>query len=112
MPTAKPPAAGGAAKDARPEINPLVYGDLVAKELLRAREFGKVWGELVTQSPCPRTLEEAIETKRAEMAALKAGPHAPAGNQMLVSTTSASYAPRADLEAGLGKAYKVLRAGI
>ena len=64
------PAAGGAAagapKDARPALNPLVYEDLCAKELLRARQFGATWGALgdvaVQGNLDPVTLLGAPET--------------------------------------------------
>ena len=106
---------GAEKKAARPEINPLVYGDLVAKELLRQRQFGMVWGDLA-KGECPKTLDEALASKTAEMATLEAklGPGA-ARTSTYITNTMASFPARqnqASLEAGLGKAYKVLRAGI
>jgi len=108
-------AAGGPAKAARPDLNPLVYMDLVNKELLRARQFGATWGAL-SAAPVAKTLDEAVELKDAEVKALRtaAGPAATAAANFS-TTQRASFPHRADLgglEAGLGKAYKVLRAGI
>jgi hypothetical protein len=110
----KPPAAGGAVKKI-PDMNPLVYADLVEKELLRQREFGKVWGEL-SKTSVPKTLEEAAALKHAEIAELSA--KLPPGTAKSVTYTTnimgtyPSVPNHAHLEAGLGKAYKVLRAGI
>lgn len=105
----------GAPKAARPEIIPLVYADQCEKELLRAKQFGNTWGELA-KGPCPKSVQDALEKATAEMATIEAklAPNA-ARTATFVTNTMASYPQRANqgsLEAGLGKAYKVLRAGI
>lgn len=134
------PAKAGAGS--RKEVNLNVLAAQFDKELLRQRQFGAVWGELV-EGGCPKTLDEAIALKKAQMADLKertgvqsaqaavyttqmqrdfpprtgasqlgdlvrAGPAWRAAR----ATTHSRPPARHPQETGLGKAYKVLRAGI
>ena len=63
------PVAKGAA-GSRKEVDLNVLAAQFDKELLRQRQFGAVWGELV-EGGCPKTLDEAIALKKAQMADLK-----------------------------------------
>jgi hypothetical protein len=70
MPAAK--ASGDAAAGGpKREMPSLVAAAQFEKELLRQRQFGAVWGELI-EGGCPKTLDEAIAQKRAQIAQLKA----------------------------------------
>ena len=65
----EPGVAKGAA-GSRKEVDLNVLAAQFDKELLRQRQFGAVWGELV-EGGCPKTLDEAIALKKAQMADLK-----------------------------------------
>jgi len=112
-----PASPAAAAVGTRKEIQPLVLAAQFEKELLRQRQFGATWGELVAGG-VPTTLDESIAAKRAQIARLREQTGAGARNAAYTTTTARSYPPRTgasqlgDLETGLGKAYKVLRAGI
>lgn len=63
---ASDPAAGGPKR----EMPSLVAAAQFEKELLRQRQFGVVWGELI-EGGYPKSLDEAIAQKRAQIAQLK-----------------------------------------
>jgi hypothetical protein len=92
----------------RKELNPLVLADQADKELAAQRDFAAKWGALVPDLPA--TQDAVLERKRAELAALAASSGVvPGGAFSSVSATA--YAQREDLEKGLAKAYKSLKAG-
>ena len=105
-PKAVAPGGGGRME----KLNPGVIVDQINKELLRQREFGKVWGPLVSES-YPKTFEEQIDKKKAELEKIK-NENGTIGTNPFTTTTRAEYANTKSLEGGIGKAYKVLRAGV
>lgn len=107
-------AAGGKAVPDRfaGKLSPLVVADNTQKELLRQKQFPLLWGELVTETRVPKSADDAIEMKRAELEALKArNGGAPTGATSAYTATLAANVTKPNPEAGLQKAYKVLRAG-
>jgi hypothetical protein len=103
-----PDKPGGEKVAGRKEIHPGIIVDQINKELGRQRDFGRVWGSLVSPD-YPKTPEETLAARRAELAAIEAkGLAAPTAT----TTSRAEFSNTKSLETGLGKCYKALKAGV
>ena len=106
---------GGAKVAGRKDINPLIIVDQINKELLRQRNYGLEWGALVPDFP--RTYDERLQRRVAELEALRAKAVA-TGTAVIAFTTTygAEYArkdgPTLTEARRLNKAFRTLKAGV
>lgn len=105
-----------AAKDAkaagRKEINPLVIEAAIKREETIRANFAANWGELVTTTTIPKSVDEALDLKKTQLLSETQKHGAAAG---ALGTSYGQYEDsmrRMNPEAGLQKAYRVLRAGV
>jgi len=109
------PAPGGADGAGRKEINPLIISAQAQRELLQQKNFGALWGELISPD-FPKSFEEVLAARKAELARLTAQTGAESGSAPTWETSTRATQQRKEglgnLETGLGKAYRVLKSGI
>lgn len=84
--------------------------------------FASTWGELIEHQDMPKSTEEAIETKKKQLEALKSSSGTQIGGlgiplyqsaaQATMSQTASLVQSGADPEGHLKKAYRVMRAGV
>lgn len=103
-------AAAGGRKDASNPLATAVLADQFGKELLRQREFGKMWGSLISPN-YPKTFQDHIALRKAELERLTSHSGAVAANPF-TTTTRAEYSNTKEIEGKLGKAYRALKAGV
>lgn len=104
----------GKAVEKKAALNPLTVEAQNKKEVQIMNNFGPTWGSICAE-PVARSVEEGIAMKTAQLAALTAKSGAYALPPSDLSTTTGIYGEHAALpnpEAGYGKAYKRMAAGM
>jgi hypothetical protein len=103
MATSKPAAAGAGKKTQELDEKAIAFlTDRIKAEIESQVRFGQEWSELVPG--LPRTIDDAIEAKRKELAELKAQAAKTAGAAAFTTTTRAQFSDvaRPSPETGLG----------